>query len=176
MAHVGVMSPDDIPRFGRLGVAANFQPLWFPADDPDAAPTEAALGPARSRWIMPIASIAKAGGQIVGGSDWPSTSMNPIEGIEAAVTRQPIDGSVPPRQPQERVSLAAAIAAYTRNAAWVVREDSLDGTIAAGKAADLVVLDSNLFKIAVSNVHRARVLLTLLDGKPVYCDPGFAFP
>jgi predicted amidohydrolase YtcJ len=176
IAHVGVVSPDDIPRFGKLAVVANFQPLWFPADDPDAAPTEAALGPVRSRWIMPIASIAKAGGAIVGGSDWPSTAMNPVEGIEAAVTRQPMNGSLAPRQPQERVSLAAAIAAYTRNAAWAVREDSLDGTIATGKAADLVVLDSNLFRIGVTNVHRARVLLTLLDGKPVYRDPDFALP
>jgi len=176
IAHVGVVSPEDIPRFGKMGVAANFQPLWFPADDPDAAPTEAALGPVRARWIMPIGSIANAGGKIVGGSDWPSTAMNPLEGIEAAVTRQPMNGSLPPRQPQERVSLAAAIAAYTKNAAWVVREDSFDGTIAAGKAADLVVLDGNLFKIRVSNVHSVRVLLTLLDGKPVYRDPGFGFP
>lgn len=175
LAHIGVASPDDIPRFGKLGVAANLQPLWFPADDPAAAPTEAVLGPDRSRWIMPMASIARAGGRIVAGSDWPATSMNPLESIQAAITRQPLDGSRPPRQPQERVGLAAMLAAYTRDAAWIVREDSVDGTIEVGKAADLVVLDHNLFNVRAGALHKVRILLTLLDGQPVYRDPGFAW-
>ncbi|HEY1632837.1 MAG TPA: amidohydrolase [Rhizomicrobium sp.] len=163
LAHVGVADPADIPRFAKLGVAANFQPVWFRSDDPDMAPTKAALGPARSRWIMPIAAIASHGGRIVAGSDWPATSLNPLDGIEAAVTR---DGP-------ERVGLAQILAAYTRDAAWVVREDKIDGTIEVGQAADLVVLDRNLFKIKPSDIHNARVVLTLLDGGPVYRDAKF---
>lgn len=62
IAHVGVADPADIPHFGRLGVAANFSPMWFQADDPAAAQTETALGPARSRWVMPVGSVAAAGG------------------------------------------------------------------------------------------------------------------
>ncbi|MGH6871520.1 MAG: amidohydrolase [Rhizomicrobium sp.] len=168
IAHVGVADPADIPRFAQLGVTANFQPLWFPASDPSAGPTEAVLGPDRARWIMPMASIAAAGGRIVAGSDWPATSLNPLDGIQAAITRQPPDGSLPPRQPQERVSLAAILAAYTRDAAWVVREDGIDGRIVVGNAADLVVLDHDLFKVKPVNLHKTRVLLTLLDGRTVY--------
>jgi predicted amidohydrolase YtcJ len=176
IAHVGVADPADIPRFGKLGVAANFSPMWFQADDPAAAGTDRALGPMRARWIMPIASVAAGGAKITAGSDWPSTSMNPLDGIEVAVTRQPLGGGKPARQPEQRVSLAAILAAYTRTAAWAVREDGIDGTVAAGKHADLIVLDRNLFRVDVSSLHKTRVLLTLLDGAPVWRDPGFPWP
>lgn len=173
IAHVGVADPADIARFAKLGVTANFQPLWFPASDPSAASTETALGPERSCWIMPIASIAATGARIAAGSDWPATSMNPLDSIQVAVTRQPLDGSLPPRQPEQRISLAAILAAYTRDAAWVAREDAIDGTLEPGKVADIVVLDRNLFKTRAAQLHHTRVLLTLLDGKPVYCTGEF---
>jgi len=175
LAHVGVASPYDILRFGRLGVSANFQPFWAQANDPVSGPTEAALGPARSRWIFPMASIAAGGGRIIASSDWPAPTMNPLDAIQVAVTRRPLDLSKPAKQPQERVGLAAILAAYTIDAAWAAREEVIDGSIEIGKAADLVVLDRNLFRIDVLELHQARVLLTLLDGEPVYRDPGFAW-
>lgn len=173
IAHVGMADPADIPRFGRLGVSANLQPMWFQADDPAMASTEAVLGPARARLIYPAASIAAHGGRLVLSSDWPATSANPLDGIQAAVTRQPLDGGKPAKRPEERIDLATALAGYTRNAAWVVREDGVDGAIEVGKAADLVVLDRNLFRTATGALHKARVLLTLLDGRPAYRDPHF---
>jgi hypothetical protein len=176
LAHIGVAHPDDIRRFGRLGIAANFQPIWFPADDPVAAPTEAVLGPERSRWILPMASIAAGGGRIIASSDWPGPSMNPLDAIQFAVTRQPLDGSRPAREPQERVGLAEILAAYTKDAAWVAREEAINGSIEIGKAADLIVLDRNLFEVDVMALHEVRVLLTLLDGEPVYRDRHFAWP
>jgi predicted amidohydrolase YtcJ len=173
IAHVGVADPADLSRFAKLGVTANLQPGWFQADDPAMAPAEAALGPARAHLMYPAASIVKRGGHIVMDSDWPATSLNPLEGIQMAVTRQPLDGNKPAKRPEERVTLAAAIAAYTRNAAWVAREDGIDGSIEIGKVADLVVLDRNLFRIKASTIHDAHVLLTLLNGTPVYRDPHF---
>ena len=173
IAHVEIAQPEDLRRFATLGVTANLQPGWFQADDPDMAPTEAALGASRARLMYPAASIAARGGRIVMSSDWPATSLNPLDNIQIAVTRQPLDGSKPAKRPEERVDLAAAIAAYTQNAAWVAREDDIDGSIETGKAADLVVLDRNLFQTKPGLIHQARVLLTLLDGKPVYRDPQF---
>lgn len=176
LAHVGVVAPADIPRFGLLGVTADFQPIWAQANDPANAPAQTALGAARSRWMFPIASIAAAGGRIVASSDWPSPSMNPFDAIQVALTRQPLDTSKPALQPQERVGLAAMLAAYTLDAAWAAREEAIDGSIEIGKAADLVVLDRNVFEVDVSRLHDVRVLLTLLDGVPVHRDPSLALP
>lgn len=176
IAHDGVVDPADIPRFGKLGVAANFSAIWFQADDAPYAATLTALGPERSKWMYPIASIAKAGGRLTGGSDWPQESMNPLDYIQYALTRQPLDGSKPALQPEQRITLEQALAAYTRDAAWAVKDDKLDGTLEMGKAADMVVLDQDLFKIDVMSIHKTRVLLTLLDGEPVYRDPKFNWP
>jgi len=67
------------------------------------------------------------------------------------------------------------LAAYTKDAAWVAREEAIDGSIEIGKAADLIVLDRNLFEVDVMALHKVRVLLTLLDGEPVYRDAHFAW-
>lgn len=165
LAHVGVADPEDIARFGRLGVAANFAPLWAQADDLAYAATTAALGPKRSRWMYPIASIAKGGGRIVAGSDWMATSMNPLDSVQSAVTR---GGG-------QRMTLAAMLASYTKVSAWAAREDAADGMLAPGKAADLIVLTRNLFKTKPAALSKVRVLLTLLDGEPVYRDPSISW-
>ncbi len=176
LAHVALVDPADIPRFARLGVAANLQPMWFQADDAALAQTETAVGPQRSRWLFPMRSIASGGANVVAGSDWPAASMNPLDSIEVAITRQPLGRSKPARQPQESIDLETILAAYTRNAAWVARENGIDGSLEVGKAADLIALDRNLFRMRPADLHKARVLLTLLDGKPVYRDPHFPWP
>lgn len=172
LAHVALADPADLARFGQLGVAANLSPGWFRADDPATSTSEAALGPDRANRLYPAASIAAQGGRIVMSSDWPATSMNPLDGIEVAVTRRAPGGTGPSLRPQERVSLATALAAYTKNAAWAAREDDVDGTIETGKSADLVVLDKNLFRIDAADIHTARVVLTLLNGRPTFRDKG----
>ncbi|HEX2590950.1 MAG TPA: amidohydrolase [Rhizomicrobium sp.] len=168
LAHLALVDPADVPRFAQLGVTANFQPLWFQADDPATAGTDHALTPRLRQSLYPIARIAAAHARIVASSDWPSTSINPLEAIQAAITRQPLDGSKPARQPDQRMTLAAMLAAYTRDAAWVAGEDRNDGTQAVGKAADLIVLDRNLFQVKSGDLRTARVLLTMLNGREVY--------
>lgn len=176
IAHLGVVDPLDIARFGKLGVGANFTPIWFQADDPANAGIAAALGEDRARWNYPIASIAAHRGRIAAGSDWPSTSMSVLLGAQVALTRQPLDGSKPPRQPQERLDLPAIIAAYTRDASWLAREDTIDGSIAVGKAADLVVLDRNLFDVDAARLRDVRVLFTMLEGRIVYRNVAWPWP
>jgi predicted amidohydrolase YtcJ len=168
LAHLGLVDVADIPRFARLGVTANIQPLWFQSGDAAAGETDSALGPLRVRWNFPVVSLLKAGARIVAGSDWPGPTMSPLDGIEYAMTRQPLGGGALPRQPGQRISLAAILAAYTRDAAWAAREDAIDGVIAPGMHADLVVLERNLFAVDAHEIHTVRVRLTLLDGKMVY--------
>lgn len=176
LAHIGVADAADIARFGKLGVAANFQPFWAQASDPAFAPIQAALGPTRARNTYPIAAIAKAGGRVLASSDWPAPSMNPLEALQVAITRQPLDGSKPPVQPGQRATLAQMLAAYTIDAAWAASEEETNGSIVAGKSADLVILERNLFEVPAKDLHRVRVLATLLDGEPVYRAADFAWP
>ena len=112
IAHLGIVDPADLGRFGALGVAADLQPIWAQVGDSAMKPSQTALGPARSRWMYPMASVAATGGRLLASSDWPSPSMNPFEAIQVALTRQPLDGSRPAVQPGERVSLDAMLAAW----------------------------------------------------------------
>jgi predicted amidohydrolase YtcJ len=169
IAHIELFDPADIPRFRKLGAIANFQPLWANGDEYITELTEPKLGPERSRWLYPIGSVLASGGEFAFGSDWSVSSMNPLEGMEVAVTRrQPIKGPGPAWIPEERIALPDAVAAYTIRGAYLSFSEKETGSIEVGKAADLVVLDRNLFEIPASQIHGAKVLLTLLDGKEVY--------
>ena len=175
IAHLELVDPDDIPRFRKLGAAANFQALWAYADPYITELTLPILGPARSRWLYPIASVAATGAVIAGGSDWSVSSLNPLEAIEVALTRRgPDDPPGEPWIPEERVDLETMLRAYTVSGAWLAREEGSRGTLEPGKAADLVVLDRDPFAVTPDGISEIRVLLTLLDGREVFRDPSFA--
>ena len=169
MAHIQLIDSIDVLRFRPLGVIANFQPLWAYADTYITELTEPALGLSRSRWLYPIASVIKTGAMVVFGSDWSVSSMNPLDGMQVGVTRLGLEDSTgTPWIPRERADLATMIAGYTINGAYLNFEEKETGSIEVGKAADLVVLDRNLFDVSPKNIHQVRVLLTLLEGKIVY--------
>jgi predicted amidohydrolase YtcJ len=174
IAHLELISPSDIPRFAKLGVIANFQPLWAYADSYITDLTEPILGPERSRRLYPIGSVVRTGAVIVGGSDWSVTSLNPLEAIQIGVTRYGLnDAKRVSWLPDERAGLASMIAAYTINGAYLAHREKQTGSIEVGKTADLVVLSDNLFTIPEYSIHKVKVLLTLLDGKEVFRDSEF---
>ena len=171
IAHLELIDPADIPRFASLGVIPSFQPLWAFADKYITDLTEPVLGPERSRWLYPIGSVAKTGAHLAAGSDWSVSSMNPLEAIQVAITRRAPDSPPGPAWiPEERVDLPTMLRAYTSGGAYAAGEEASNGTLEVGKAADLIVLDRNLYRIPVTQIHSARVLLTLLDGKVVWRD------
>ena len=173
LAHIELIDPADIPRFRRLGVIANFQPFWANGDKYLTELTEPKLGPERSRWLYPIQSVVASGAVVAFGSDWSVSSMNPLDGIDVAVThRQPTEGPGPAWLPEERIALPDAIAGYTIRAAYLDFSEKETGSIEAGKSADLIVLDRNLFEIPASQIHEAKVLRTFLEGREVYRGPG----
>jgi predicted amidohydrolase YtcJ len=173
IAHLEFIHPQDAPRFRTLGVIANFQPLWAYADSYITDMTLNGVTASAARYIYPIASVVRAGGPLAFGSDWSVSSANPLEGIQTAVTRQGLDGKPEPFLPGEAIDLATGLAAYTIGAACANGLDDETGSIEVGKAADIVVLSENVFALPPDRIATARVLLTLLDGKPVYRDPGF---
>ena len=103
------------------------------------------------------------------GSDNPCESYDPMHGTYAIVTRQGMDGYPDGGWfPEERVSVYEAISMYTRNAAYVSYEEDLKGTIEAGKLADFVILDADVFHIEPEKIKDITVEKTYLGGKLVY--------
>ena len=173
ISHLQIIDPADIPRFGELDVVANFQPLWAYADSYVVDLTIPFIGAERARWMYPIKSVIDAGGKVAFGSDWSVSTANPFPQIETAITRVDADNhDTPVMNPEQRITLAQALQAFTLNAAFVNHQDESTGSIAVGKLADLIVLDRNLFEIAPEDISETKVLLTLFGGKPVYGDPA----
>jgi hypothetical protein len=169
VAHLQLIDSADHPRFAALDVSANFQALWA---YPDVYITDVnlpAVGPERVERMYPIASLEQAGARIVAGSDWSATSPNPFLAIETALRRQDPTGAVPGvLNANEAVSLETMIAAYTINGAFVMHQEADTGSIEVGKAADLIVLDRDLFAIAPEQIGDATVVATYLDGVLVH--------
>jgi predicted amidohydrolase YtcJ len=168
IVHLQLIDKDDIPRFGELNVAANFQGAWaWPDQYIDVA--VGVVGMERTQQFYPIASVQRTGGMLVGGSDWDVTTLDPLYAIEALVRRQDPDAEDGPELGNnERIDLDTALAMYTRNAAWVMRQENRTGTLEAGKKADLIVLDRNLFEVPATEINEATVELTMLGGKIIY--------
>jgi predicted amidohydrolase YtcJ len=162
-----LIHPDDIVRMKDLDVTAEFSPvIWYPGDFPNAQ--RAQLGEERwARWY-PIKSVATAGGRIALASDGPLFWHEPLQTMEAAVTRKAPGGDGEALNPHEAIDLAAAIKAVTLSSAYIMNQDSSVGSVEVGKQADLVVLDKNLFEIPATEISSARVMLTIFDGEVVY--------
>ncbi|MEX1258026.1 MAG: amidohydrolase [Gemmatimonadota bacterium] len=169
LAHIQLFDPEDIPRFAELGVVASFQPLWFYEDSYITDLTVPRLGPERSRWLYPARSVFETGAVVAAGSDWSVTSMDPLRAIEVAVTRRNPDQDTGAAWiPEERVDLESMIRAYTLNGAIAGDMEGETGTITVGKIADLVVLDTNLFRVPPERISDTRVDLTVFEGRVVY--------
>jgi predicted amidohydrolase YtcJ len=183
IAHIQVVHPDDIPRFHQLGVVANAQPLWATLEGQMVNLTIPFLGPERSGWQYPFATLVRSGARLAFGSDWSVSSPNPMWEMAIAVHRKE------PRRyadmvgeratnevflPDERIDLATAIRAFTMGSAYVNHLDEVTGSIEVGKEADLVVVDRNLFDLSLDELADAKVQLTMVAGAPVFVDPSFA--
>ena len=164
--HAQHLRPGDLARFGRLGVVASVQPFHL-IDDGSWA--ERKIGPERVRTTYAFESLRRAGAVLAFGSDWTVAPLDPVLGIYAAVTRRTLDGRHPDGWvPGEKVSVEEAVRAYTVNGAWAQFAEHEKGTIAAGKLADLVVLDRNVFTIPPEEIAGARIRLTVFDGRVVH--------
>jgi predicted amidohydrolase YtcJ len=168
--HVQHLRPDDMARFARLGVIASMQP-YHAIDDGRWA--ERRLGPERIRWSYAWRSLLDKGAVLAFGSDWPVAPMDPLLGIYAAVTRRTLDGKNPDGWvPQERISVAEAVHAYTVGAAFAEHQEAVKGSLDPGKLADLVVLSDDIFHIAPSEIEKVHVQMTIFDGSVIYQDTG----
>ena len=167
--HIEDASAADLPRFGKLGVIASFQPLHAYPDDDILKIWSGNVGPERAQRGFAWHSVAGAGGVLAFGSDWPIVTLNPWTGVQNAVTRQTSQGDPPGGWlPRERISLDDAIKGYTLGAAFAGHREKTEGSLEPGKMADLIVLAQDLFKIEPTEIAKTEVLLTMVGGKVVY--------
>ena len=163
--HIETMHPDDIPRFKELGVVASMQGEHLPLEMNEKI---ARLGEERCRYEWPFRSLADAGAVLAFGTDFPVVYYNQFKGIYAAVARKNYDGTTAGVDNGENLTLPEALRANTIGSAIVYGRDDEIGTLEAGKLADVIVLDRNLFTADVEEIKDAEVALTVMDGNVVY--------
>lgn len=173
LAHVELIDPLDIPRFGQIGAYANIQSLWGFRDEYISKLTEPFIGPERFRWIYPFGSLQKAAATIVSGSDWPVSTSNPFWAMEVAVLRRnPEVVQDAAWLPDEVMTVKDYIDALTINGAKVMHQEEIRGSIEVGKRADLVLVDQDPYAISPEKLSDIKIRMTVLEGKPVYRAPA----
>jgi predicted amidohydrolase YtcJ len=167
--HIETVTAEDIPRFGSLGVIASVQPLHLYPDEDTLDVWARNVGPERAQRAWSFHSIEASGGRLAFGSDWPVVTMNPWKGLQTVLTRKTSEGKPDSGfVPGEAVSLEDGVRAYTLGAAFAGRREQLEGSLEAGKLADLIIVDQDLFKIPASEIDKTQVLLTMVGGRVVY--------
>lgn len=164
--HAQHLHPADYARFAKLGVIASMQP--YHAID-DGRWVESVIGPERIKSSYAWKSLLDAGATLAFGSDWPVAPLDPVMGIYAAATRRTLDGKNPNGWvPEQRITVAQAVHAYTMGSAFAEHAEEVKGSIEPGKLADLVVLSDDIFTIPPEAIEKTKVDMTIFDGKVIY--------
>ena len=169
--HAQHLRQSDIERMGRLGVIASVQPAHL-IDDGGWA--ERSIGAERCQLTYAFRSLLAAGVRLAGGSDWPVAEMSPLLAIHAAVNRTTSDGQFPGGwNPQQKISVAQAITAFTSDAAYAEFAEAEKGSLSPGKFADLVVLSADPYQVDPACIKEIQVLQTIAGGRTVFQSKNF---
>lgn len=169
VAHTYMIAEKDFPRFHDLNVVASFAGHWLQIED--AMSLVRVLGKNRAANYQRMGSVNDAGGTVALGADWPVSgsisSYKTLDMIETAHTRKPFGQpeieALPPLS--DRMSIPDLIEAATINGAYMLGMEDQIGSLREGKLADLIVLDKSLFKVPDHEIHKIKILLTMMDGK-----------
>ena len=164
--HAQHMAPKDFDRFARLGVIASVQP-YHAIDDGRWA--ERRIGPERIKTTYAFRTFLNHGVRLALGTDWDVAPLNPLLTIYAAVTRATLDGKNPNGwMPEQKLSVAEAVQAYTMGSAYAEFQENNKGSITPGKLADMVILSDDIFTIDPKLIRDVQVETTILGGKVVW--------
>ncbi len=161
--HVQVIHPEDAPRLAKLNVIASMQPIHATSDMYSA---DRYWG-GRSKLAYAWRTQLNYGAQLVFGSDAPVESPNPFLGIYAAITRQRADGSPSAEgwYPEEKLTFAEALSAYTFGAAYAANAEHRLGKLAENYLADLIVLDADPFELAPGSLLTISPTAVMINGE-----------
>ena len=166
ITHLEVVSPQSLPRFQQLNVAASMQLLWAGKDAASTTLIDGKVPAPLLKNLYPAGDLYRHHALIAGASDWPVSSPNPLLAIYTAGTRMGELGELPPSS--EKMHREAMLQAYTLNAAKVIGRDKEIGSIEPGKSADFVLFDRNLEKVSIEKLRDAKVVWTMFEGKRIY--------
>jgi predicted amidohydrolase YtcJ len=153
----------DRPRFAELGVVADFQLAPSSVDAYYTSFMRGLIGTTRASQLLPALELYSEGALVTLSSDWDADVLSPIRKIQTVLTRP--DG-------RSFSNLESVISLLTLNPAILLQHADKTGSLEVDKAADLVLLDKNIFELPVSEIHRANVMLTVLQGEAVYDPEG----
>ena len=161
--HVQLLHPADAARLASLQVIASMQPLHAPSDMRMADRFWGERAALAYAWRTQL----KHGAALAFGSDAPVESPNPWWGIHAAATRQEANGAPGPQgwYPEQRLTLLEALQAYTRGAAYAAGMEQIQGRLAAGCLADLVVLNTDPFRLAAQELREVKAQRLMIGGE-----------
>lgn len=165
--HVQHLRPQEFKRFGELGVIASLQPYHI-IDDGRWA--ENRIGAKRCATSYANRSLLDAGAKVAFGSDWAVAPLNPLLGLDAAVNRRTLDDKHPKGWfPEQKITIAEAIEAYTLTSAYAAFEEKERGSLEVGKLADLVVLSRDILaEKERDRIGETEVMMTMVGGKVVF--------
>jgi predicted amidohydrolase YtcJ len=164
--HAQHLTLEAIERMARDEVIPAMQP-YHAIDDGRWA--EKRIGPERIKTTYAFRGLLDAGARLAFGSDWTVAPIDPLYGIYAAVTRRTFDGANPGGWvPEQKISVAEAVTAYTAANAYASFLEGVLGELEPGKYADLVVLSDDIFAIDPVQIENVKVDLTMVEGKVVY--------
>ncbi|MCD2179511.1 amidohydrolase [Rhizobium sp. C1] len=155
--HIEMIDPADVPRFAELGVIASFQPLHAPVGE---NPTSRSIGPKRAPYAYAWRLLHETGARLVFSSDWPIVPIDPLLGIQTAMTRKPHL----PGLPDHRLPLHEVIAAFTSNGAYAGHMEDRTGTLRTGMLADLVLLSADIEATPIEEIAGIGIRMTVCDG------------
>lgn len=165
IVHVQLTRDDQLERMKRLNLHAYVQTVFI---DYDTWIVHERAGEKLAATSYAFHGMKDMGLHVSNGTDCPVELPDPMRGIQCAVTRQPLDGSLLPYRPEEAMSLEEALLSYTAEGAYASFEEGFKGRIAPGMAADFVVLTEDPFCVDAQELHRICTLLTVLGGRVVY--------
>lgn len=165
IVHVQLTREDQLARMKQLGMHAYAQTIFL---DYDSHIVRARVGDQLANTSYAFRTMKEMGITVSNGTDSPVENPNPMRGLQCAVTRQPLDASIPPYRPEEAFTLEEALQIYTAGGAYASYEENFKGKIQPGMVADFVLLDKSPFDVPVQEIHRIRNTATYLGGKCVY--------
>ena len=163
--HAQILRYEDILRFAKLGVIPSMQATHATSDKNMA---QDRIGEVRIQGAYAWRKLMQADTLIANGSDFPVESPDPFWGLHASVTRQDQSNEPPGGWlPDERMSLEEAFASFTVNAAFAGHQENLLGTLEAGKKADFIIIDRDIFKIPENELWQTQALETWVNGEKI---------